>query len=71
MTAEILKKNDIPLVGWVANCLDLTTRYIDEVIQTLQDKLNAPCWMKAPYEYQNTSNIGFYFQHNDWFLLGD
>ena len=53
MTAEILKKNGIPLVGWVANCLDPATLYIDEVIQTLQNKLNVPCWMRAPYERQN------------------
>lgn len=70
MTAEILKKNDIPLVGWVANCLDPTTLYIDEVIETLQDKLNVPCWMNAPYERQNTSNIELYFQHNNGRLRG-
>jgi dethiobiotin synthetase len=61
MTAEILKKNNIPLMGWVANCIDPTTLYIDEVVQTLQDKLNVPCWMKAPYECQNTSNIELCF----------
>lgn len=58
LTAFALEANQIPCVGWVANCLDDDMLLLAENIQTLQQKITAPLLGHIPYKGE-LKNLGF------------
>lgn len=56
LTSLSIKKDEIPFIGWIANCLDKNTLAIEENIQTLQNWIPAPYLGKVPYEEPNLNS---------------
>jgi dethiobiotin synthetase len=48
LSVESILAKGVPLLGWVANCLDLQTLYLEEQIETLQTRIDAPCLGVVP-----------------------
>lgn len=55
LTAHALQQNNIPLAGWVANCIDEAMQFGDENIAFLKKKLDAPCLGVVPYQHSETT----------------
>lgn len=49
LTAEIIKADGLNLVGWVANRVNPGTEHYAEIIDMLEDRLNAPKLGEIPY----------------------
>lgn len=49
LTVEAIRQDGLPLVAWVANCVDANMRALDENIQTLQQRIPAPCLGVVPF----------------------
>jgi dethiobiotin synthetase len=49
LTAESIRNDGLPLVGWVANEIDPAMTCIDENIDTLQRWLGTPMLARLPY----------------------
>jgi dethiobiotin synthetase len=54
LTVEAIRQDGLPIVAWVANCLDVNMRATDENIQTLQQRIPAPCLGVVPFMNQPT-----------------
>lgn len=54
LTVEAIRQDGLPLVAWVANCVDANMRALDENIQTLQQRIPAPCLGVVPFMDQPT-----------------
>jgi dethiobiotin synthetase len=54
LTVEAIRQDGLPIVAWVANCLDVNMRATDENIQTLQQRIPAPCLGVVPFMNQQT-----------------
>jgi dethiobiotin synthetase len=54
LTIEAIRQDGLPLVAWVANCVDANMRALDENIQTLQQRIPAPCLGVVPFIDQPT-----------------
>jgi dethiobiotin synthetase len=54
LTVEAIRQDGLPMVAWVANCLDVNMRATDENIQTLQQRIPAPCLGVVPFMNQPT-----------------
>jgi dethiobiotin synthetase len=54
LTVEAIRQDGLPIVAWVANCLDVNMRATDENIQTLQQRIPAPCMGVVPFMNQST-----------------
>ncbi len=50
LTAELIKRDGLILAGWVANCVDANDQFIDAQIDTLRQKIPAPCLGVIPYQ---------------------
>lgn len=50
LTVNAINQMKIPLIGWVANCIESQTIAIDENIQTLKTWIKAPCVGIVRYE---------------------
>lgn len=50
LTAEVILRDGLNLVGWVANCAEQPMQYQQENIATLQHWLPAPCLAVFPFE---------------------
>jgi dethiobiotin synthetase len=51
LTAEAIRRADIPLAGWVANRIDPTMTHVPENIATLAQKIEAPLLAQIPYQF--------------------
>lgn len=49
LTAEAIGRDGLRLAGWVANIVDPATSRLDENLETLTDRLAAPCLGRVPY----------------------
>jgi dethiobiotin synthetase len=49
LTCEAMKQQRIPLKGWIANCIPPSMLALDENIETLQGKIEAPCLGVIPW----------------------
>lgn len=49
LSAEAIERDGLRLAGWVANIVDPTTSRLDENLQTLSDRLSAPCLGQVPH----------------------
>ncbi|MGY3570101.1 dethiobiotin synthase [Vibrio paucivorans] len=49
LTAEIIKADGLNLVGWVANRVNPGTEHYAEIIEMLEDKMDAPKLGEIPY----------------------
>jgi len=54
LTIEAIRQDAVPLVGWVANCVDANMRALDENIQTLQQRIPAACLGVVPFMLEPT-----------------
>ncbi|MGQ3887459.1 dethiobiotin synthase [Legionella sp. CNM-1927-20] len=59
LTDAILKLNQIPCLGWIANCLDKEMLFIEENIDTLKDKMHMPFIGSVPYNLIADETIKF------------
>ncbi|WP_259423838.1 dethiobiotin synthase [Coxiella burnetii] len=50
LTAKAVLREKIPLVGWVANCIEPDVLAMAENIQTLKKGIKAPCLGVIPYD---------------------
>lgn len=49
LTAQAISAAQLPLAGWIANqCVPNTSR-VAEIVQSLTERLPAPCWGQIPY----------------------
>lgn len=49
LTVDAIRQDGLPLVAWVANCVDVNMRALDENILTLQQRIPAPCLGVVPF----------------------
>ncbi|WP_267256711.1 dethiobiotin synthase [Coxiella endosymbiont of Ornithodoros maritimus] len=49
LTVKAMLREKIPLVGWVANCIEPDVLFMAENIQTLKKRIKAPCLGVIPY----------------------
>lgn len=56
LTAEAIRRDGLPLAGWVANVIDPNMPALDECIATLEQVLPAPCLGHIPF-LNNPSDI--------------
>ncbi|WP_337840148.1 dethiobiotin synthase [Rheinheimera sp.] len=49
LTVNALQQAGVPLLGWIANCIDPDMLCLDENIATLQQRILAPCLAVLPY----------------------
>ena len=49
LTTEAICKDGLQLAGWVANVVDPQMMYLEENIQTLQNRIHAPCLGVVPF----------------------
>jgi len=49
LTEAAIKQAGLPLVGWVANCIDPNMSSVAENIRTLKSTIDAPCLGVVPY----------------------
>jgi dethiobiotin synthetase len=49
LTVAAIKQAGLPLVGWVANCIDPNMGSMEENIRTLKNAIDAPCLGVVPY----------------------
>ncbi len=49
LTCEAILRDGLPLAGWVANCTDNTMPAMEENIQSLMNRIPAPCLGVIPY----------------------
>lgn len=54
LTARAIRQDGLQLAGWVANTVDPDTLLLTEQIDTLQQRLNAPCLGVLPYQPAQT-----------------
>ncbi len=54
LTLEAIRYDGLPLIAWVANCVDANMRAMDENIQTLLQRIPAPCLGVVPFIDQPT-----------------
>jgi dethiobiotin synthetase len=54
LTVDAIRQDGLPLVAWVANCVDANMRALDENILTLQQRIPAPCLGVVPFMDQPT-----------------
>jgi dethiobiotin synthetase len=50
LTAEAIRRADIPLAGWVANRIDPAMTHVPENIAALAQKIEAPLLAQIPYQ---------------------
>ncbi len=50
LTAEAIRRADLPLAGWVANRIDPAMTHVPENIATLAQKIEAPLLAQIPYQ---------------------
>jgi dethiobiotin synthetase len=50
LTAEAIRRADIPLAGWVANRIDPAMTHVPENIDTLAQEIAAPLLAQIPYQ---------------------
>jgi dethiobiotin synthetase len=49
LTVEAIRNDGLPLVGWVANCVDADMPVLEENIQSLAARIPAPCLGVIPW----------------------
>ena len=49
LTAEAIARDGVPLVGWVANCIDAEMPHLNENVETLKRMMPAPCLGVVPH----------------------
>lgn len=49
LTAEAIQRDGLRLAGWVANCVDKAMPVLQENIESLQQRLQAPCLGVVPW----------------------
>ena len=49
LTEAAIKQAGLPLIGWVANCIDPNMSSVAENIRTLKNTIDAPCLGVVPY----------------------
>lgn len=54
LTARAIRQDGLQLAGWVANTIDPDMLLLDAQIETLQQRLNAPCLGVLPYAPDQT-----------------
>lgn len=54
LTARAIRQDGLQLVGWVANSLEPDTPLLAEQIESLQQRLHAPCLGILPYQNDQT-----------------
>jgi dethiobiotin synthetase len=52
LTAEAIRHDGLPLVGWIANHLQEPLPHLDDVVQTLNRVLRTPCLGSLPWPSQ-------------------
>ncbi len=50
LTAETIRRADIPLAGWVANQIDPAMTHVPENIAALEQRINAPLLAQFPFQ---------------------
>ncbi len=55
LSAAAIQTSGLKLAGWVANCVDPQSVCIEENIQSIQQRLQAPCLGELPYATQSTA----------------
>lgn len=45
LTTQVIESYQLPFAGWIANCLDQTCEEKDDIIETLTERITAPCLM--------------------------
>lgn len=48
LTVDAILRKGTPLLGWVANCLEPQAQMLDEQIETLRERIAAPCLGVVP-----------------------
>lgn len=49
LSFDSMLHHNIPCLGWIANCIDPTMAYLEANIDTLKERLPAPCLAINPY----------------------
>lgn len=62
LTVEAIRNDGLPLVGWVANCVDADMPVLQENIESLAMRIPAPClgvvpWLESPVPEQVANAI--------------
>ena len=50
LTVESIRQTQLPIAGWIANRVDKDMLFFDENLQTLKDRIHAPCLGVVPYQ---------------------
>lgn len=53
LTAQAIRQAGLPLVGWVANHIDPEMSAPVENVNSLAQRLGAPCWAQIPWQMQS------------------
>lgn len=62
LTIQAIQSAGLPLAGWVANCVDPSAHMINENIDSLMQRIAAPCLGVLPYlDYPYSDSIAHYF----------
>lgn len=51
LTAEAVRRAELPLAGWIANRIDPAMTHVAENIAALEQKINAPLLAQIPYQF--------------------
>lgn len=54
LTVKEIQRSGLPLLGWIANCIDADMPYLQENISYLQQVIPVPCLGVLPYQHQAT-----------------
>ncbi|WP_304985183.1 dethiobiotin synthase [Coxiella-like endosymbiont] len=74
LTVNAINQMKIPLIGWVANCIESQTIVIDENIQTLKTWIKAPCmgivrYGENPQDHLSLQPVLNFSKKEDYFSL--
>jgi len=68
LTVEAIRNDGLPLVGWVANCVDADMPALQENIQSLAARIPAPCLAIVPWVVDVTPQAAASFFNQDSFF---
>lgn len=57
LTVKLMQAQNIPLIGWVANCIDPNMLALEENIETLRKWISAPCLGVVSYGGEGELNL--------------
>ncbi|RXJ70377.1 dethiobiotin synthase [Veronia nyctiphanis] len=57
LTAQAIRHDGLLIKGWIANCVDPNAQFLDEMIETLNKRLDTPCLGVLPFTDKNGADL--------------